>query len=278
MTDVKPLALVVDDMRQARELRIELLEEKGFAVIGASSRRDAERELRACPSIDLLVTDVNLSPTGVDDISGIDLAEKVNEIRPDLPVIGYSGKFEAGQIPRDQLRFFRSVHLRGAETIDKLEQSIFDWRKMALEYRTSRTQRAAFELERLRQKYRIADYDFDLLREYMPAFYQPETVDEVLSNAGFKLEIIEQTPDDVASEGVRIQYPVPVWLRMADDNVTAEVYRFPDLYAGGETEAEAIRLLLLLMAGYYHDLSDSDDVTLSARMVQMRKYLSLVFG
>ena len=58
----------------------------------------------------------------------------------------------------------------------------------------------------------------------------------------------------------------------------AEVYRVPDLYASGSTDDEAIKFLLLLMAGYYRDLRESPPESLSGATSAMRGFLMQVFG
>src|ERR1044071_8779463 len=110
-----PVVLLIDDMQKARELHSELLRLNGFTTIAVASRAEAEQELRAGPGVDIVVTDVNLDESEIGDISGIHLASKIREIRPEIPIIGYSGRFEENELPRQYLQLFESVHLRGAE-------------------------------------------------------------------------------------------------------------------------------------------------------------------
>ena len=65
-------------------LRIESL---GYTVISAVNGNDALDMLKANPSIDMLFTDI-VMPGGM---SGWDLADRVREIRPGLPVVFSSG-------------------------------------------------------------------------------------------------------------------------------------------------------------------------------------------
>ena len=82
-----PLILVVDDDQGVRDLTGIMLELKGYAVISASNGQEAVRLVEAFgPRIKLLVIDV-VMPT----MSGPVIAERLRELRPDLPVLFVSG-------------------------------------------------------------------------------------------------------------------------------------------------------------------------------------------
>ena len=283
LSDMKPLALVVEDKEEIREARVEMLEQAGFHVIGASSKRDAEREIRACPSIDILVTDVNLNDKIDTEKSGIDLAGNMRKLRPNLPIIGYSAKFEG--LPGIEDKVFNEVYLKGSFTPETLREQARQFYDRAIVYRQGRAEQAAEDSRRLQERYEIDPYDFSLLREFTPGLSLPDdtggkSIESVLRDAGYKLEIIEKenVPYDAVSEGIVVEYPIPIWLRLGHNHVVAEVYRFPELYAGGETEGDSITQLLLLMAGYHQDLLDDDETSMGQRVHDLRDYLNHVFG
>ncbi len=79
--------LFVDDEDTLAEMAGEMLEKLGYVVDVFSNSTDALAAVRKdSTKYDLLITDQTMP-----DISGMDLAAKVLEIYPDLPVILYTG-------------------------------------------------------------------------------------------------------------------------------------------------------------------------------------------
>jgi PAS domain S-box-containing protein len=79
--------LVVDDEKALLEAEINMLERLEYEVIGTTSPIDALKIFRKQPGkFDLVYTDMTMP-----GMTGLTLAKKVMEIRPDLPVILYSG-------------------------------------------------------------------------------------------------------------------------------------------------------------------------------------------
>lgn len=82
--------LVVEDDAIVRMLIVDVLEELEFTVVEAA---DAEEALKivenARQTIDLMMTDV-----GLPDMDGKQLATKVRELRPTLPILFASGYAE----------------------------------------------------------------------------------------------------------------------------------------------------------------------------------------
>jgi DNA-binding NarL/FixJ family response regulator len=82
-----PRALVVDDEQIVRELASSILEREGFQVLAAANGVGALDLFRdAIESIDVLVTDVSMPGMG-----GRELAAKVGELAPGIPVVFMSG-------------------------------------------------------------------------------------------------------------------------------------------------------------------------------------------
>jgi CheY-like chemotaxis protein len=88
-----PLILVVDDDPGVRDLTGSMLELKGYAVICASNGQEAVSLCETFGSrIRLLVIDI-VMPT----MSGPIIAQRLRELRPDLPVLFVSGSVKPPQ-------------------------------------------------------------------------------------------------------------------------------------------------------------------------------------
>ncbi len=101
------MVLVVDDSLTARMFAVEVMREGGYAVVEADSG-EAALEVAAGlgDELILLVTDV-LMP----GIKGPELAHRLREARPSLPIIvtsGYSGDVDLGELLREPgVRFIK---------------------------------------------------------------------------------------------------------------------------------------------------------------------------
>jgi CheY-like chemotaxis protein len=77
--------LVVDDNDRVREFASDLLHALGYETETAASAEEALETLDAC-AVDILFSDIVMPGT-----SGVALARKVRETRPDLPILLASG-------------------------------------------------------------------------------------------------------------------------------------------------------------------------------------------
>ncbi len=77
--------LAVDDDSMVRDVTVESLGLHGFEVVGAASAREAIDRARE-RSFDIAVVDVAMP-----DMNGVDLADALTAIRPDLPVLYVTG-------------------------------------------------------------------------------------------------------------------------------------------------------------------------------------------
>jgi DNA-binding NtrC family response regulator len=82
---VKPLLLCVEDDQTYLILRKAFLEQHGYNVIGATTAEDALKVLREAP-VCATITDHFLHGT-----TGAQLARDMKIIKPDVPIILYSG-------------------------------------------------------------------------------------------------------------------------------------------------------------------------------------------
>ena len=93
----RPLTvLVVDDDPLVAMGHVAMLEDLGHAVIEASSGREALELLEANPGVQVVITD-----QAMPGMTGAELAERVRELRPGLPIILATGGIGPGQSPAE---------------------------------------------------------------------------------------------------------------------------------------------------------------------------------
>jgi len=98
--------LLAEDQASIRDVLREFLESKGYKVLEAQNGSHAlEIARHYLGSIDVLVTDVIMP-----QVRGLELAERVTEIRPDIQVIFMSG-YSADALVENQLLSERSMTL-----------------------------------------------------------------------------------------------------------------------------------------------------------------------
>ena len=88
--------LVVEDEALIGEMVAEALEEQGFEVCLVSNAADALRHIESGAPVAALFTDIHM-PGGMD---GAELASRVRELRPDLPIVYASGRWHPGDRER----------------------------------------------------------------------------------------------------------------------------------------------------------------------------------
>lgn len=114
MSATAPTILVVEDDAIVRMLIVDVLEELEFQVLEAA---DAEQALKVVEDsnnvINLMMTDV-----GLPDMDGKQLATKVRELRPNLPILFASGYAESIDVPE-------GMHVIGKPfSIDQLRDKV----------------------------------------------------------------------------------------------------------------------------------------------------------
>jgi DNA-binding response OmpR family regulator len=81
----RPLILCIEDDELYLTLRKKVLEQNGFDVIGVTKTADALKTLREAP-VCATISDHMLQGT-----TGLELAKEMKKIRPDVPIILFSG-------------------------------------------------------------------------------------------------------------------------------------------------------------------------------------------
>lgn len=114
MPDPTRTILVVEDDDIVRMLIIDVLEELEFDVLEAADGSEALKHLNDERNVvDLMMTD-----QGLPDMKGTELAAKVRELRPSLPVLFASGYAENIDLPS-------GMHLIGKPfSIDQLRDKV----------------------------------------------------------------------------------------------------------------------------------------------------------
>jgi CheY-like chemotaxis protein len=108
--------LLVEDEPAVRNLFAQALRQAGYTVVEARNGAEAIDVFKASERIDLLLTDIRMPY-----LSGAELAEKLVELKPDLPLLfisGYASTLELG--PNAMLLqkpFVRADLLRAVKTM-----------------------------------------------------------------------------------------------------------------------------------------------------------------
>jgi CheY-like chemotaxis protein len=85
----RPSVLVVEDEALISTMIADSLADGGFAVHAVASGEEALRYLSSGSSVDVLFTDINLAG----DMDGSMLAQRARVLRPDLPIVFASGRW-----------------------------------------------------------------------------------------------------------------------------------------------------------------------------------------
>jgi signal transduction histidine kinase/CheY-like chemotaxis protein len=88
--EIKGLALVVEDDESVREIAIDVLSSIGLRVIDAHDAADGIEKFRQNPEIAIVFSDIVMPG----DMTGVDLANTIREMSPDVPIVLASGYAE----------------------------------------------------------------------------------------------------------------------------------------------------------------------------------------
>jgi len=94
MEHTKARILHVDDHQDTRLMMAALLQDRGYGVLTAGSVAEA-LELAKDITFDLYILDVRL-PDG----TGVELCQKLHEMRPGIPILYYSAYGDAAEVER----------------------------------------------------------------------------------------------------------------------------------------------------------------------------------
>src|SRR3712207_2967452 len=92
----KVAVLVVEDIPQARATAVSIMQDLGCEVFDAYNGHQALKLLQAHPEIQVLFTDMRMP-----GMSGTELAEAAQRLRPDLKIVLTSGYVSPRDVPAD---------------------------------------------------------------------------------------------------------------------------------------------------------------------------------
>lgn len=246
--------LVLDDDDKNRELSARIFANEEARVVEAATRSEAERELIAHPGIDAVSLDVCLHGEGSDK-EGATLAMQIRELRPDLPIVGYSAYFEEHDLSPEARTAFTAYYHRAGD-IEEIEEYVNRCLDEGREYRRRRREHFDQQLARLVEGGQIEEREYSVLRSFSPAPSDELSIEHALTAAGYQVEVVLPSPPRGLS--VIPRRPFVVWLRQVGDSKEheAEVFGQPSLYGVGESSAVAIQNLLEVFWLLFEDLRD----------------------
>ena len=118
----QPVVLLVEDEAVVREITGQVLVNAGYRVLESSSAADALELARQYPGrVDLLLTDVVMP-----EMNGIDLAEKLRALQPDVITVFMSGYAQSDLVR--SIRASSAMHVQkpftGKFLLSQIEQAL----------------------------------------------------------------------------------------------------------------------------------------------------------
>jgi CheY-like chemotaxis protein len=257
----RPVALLVEDTPELLRSRQQLFNVSGFQAICVSNAADALREFIATPAVDIIIADINLDRSNEDDVSGVDVAATIREMRPDLPIVAVSGRIDS--LKESQCRPFTDTLVKGRRlSAPDFNARLEKWRDDAIAYRERRSQSSKRAVQELEANDDFQAIDYHVIREFLPGRQPvtepPEarragaTPDEVLREAGWWLQLV-QAGRSVAANGAgsaHTRVAVLVWVRAEGDEYVAVLHAFSSVSCRAASCDEAVEGLFKIMYAY----------------------------
>lgn len=254
----RPLMLLVEDNLESLSARVEIYEDAGLTVLTAASAEDAIRQIWSSPMVCAVVTDLNLEPSDTDDTAGVYLCKYLREVRPGLPVAGYSAHFDEAAVAETDRELFDRYYARGSLTVRGIADSAAEIRELAIEFRDLRREEALKRLDTLRKAQCLDLAQCNFYQSLLPR--EDSWIEQVLTSSGYELLTIVSPPAPISKCSPRLATALLVWVRSGPDGVESEVFGMPNLYAAGADLDEAITGLLEIMCLFFEDLREADDL------------------
>ena len=293
---IRMTALLVED--KSRELRQKkrLLESHGFTIVSANTKTRALKQYLLYPSVDLILTDIDLLGGVNVDFSGADFAREVRQMNPWIPIIGYSAKIpDADELRPGDMDYFTDYIPKASLTPSELNSRIAEIIIHVEKYKNWRSSEANRQVKRLSGKYGITHWDSMILNRFLVGHLfgdehidstagngEELDIDSYLAKGGYKLEVIEKGASRETISGSKgiIKSSFVVGVRTEPPTTMIEVYGFPTLIGVGESCDEAKTDLLIIMDGFYNYLVLENPLgkDLGTISKQLRDFLLEVFG
>jgi CheY-like chemotaxis protein len=248
--------LVLDDNDENRALSARIFANEDVRVVQAATRAEAERELIAHPGVDAVSLDICLHGNGRDK-EGATLAMQIRELRPDLPIVGYSAYFEEHDLSPEERGAFTAYYHRGGD-IEEISEYVDRCLDEGLEYRRRRRELFDQQLAKLVEAGQIEEREYSVLRSFSPAPSDELSIEHALTAAGYQVEVVLPSPPK--GSNVIPRRPFVVWLRKIDETeeYEAEIFGQPSLYGVGGGPAVAIQNLLEVFWLLFEGLQGAD--------------------
>lgn len=271
--EMKPLILFIEDREELRRDCADLLKESGCLIISVDNAKDAIKNYMISPNIDLVFTDIDLLGRTEKDKSGVDIAKFVKQVNCDLPIIGYSSKFEENELTNDEREYFDEWYSKGRMNLKEITHMLKNVKEKANGHKMERFDEMCDLFNTLKKKDVIDNNAFgDILRLAIKYDSAPfSQIDEAINDIGYKLVLID------TDSYKNMKTPILIWLREDDNLCEAEVYGYSDLYSFGDTKDEAINSLFVIMLGFYEDLKEDMSEKISGPALKLQKFLFNVF-
>jgi len=266
--------LVLDDDDKNRELSARIFANEEVRVVQAATRVEAQRELIAHPGIDAISLDICLHGGGADK-EGAALAMEVRELRPDLPIVGYSAYFEEHDLSPEERKAFTAYYHRGGD-IEEISKYVDRCLDEGLEYRRRRRELFDQQLAKLVEAGQIEEREYAVLRSFSPAPSDELSIEHALTAAGYQVEVVLPSPP----RGLNVipRRPFVVWLRRVGETeeYEAEIFGQPSLYGVGKSPSGAIQNLLEVFWLYFEDLRAVDPEELDGPALSLAHFFEHV--
>lgn len=274
-TEVHPFILFVEDRDKARDYGTLFLKELGCSVVAVKNADEAIKMFMLSPNLDLVFTDIDLlGVEGKDDKSGVDLARFIKQLNCDLPIIGYSSKFDDNGLDINEKLLFDGWFGKGKMVVQELFEMYTNLKKKANEHKIKRFDEISDIFNGLIKRNVIENESFGKAIEI--AFKFGETpfnqIDEAMNGTGYKLICVN------SESYTRLTKSILVWIRVDDNLCETEVYGHSDLFCFGDSQNEAVHNLLILMEGFYEDMRLDSENNYSGPALKIRRFLFNIFN
>lgn len=266
----RPVIMVVEDKEDPLHYRIRSFTDIDCTALGFHHSDDAIEAIFNVPSIDLILTDIDLDGTGKDQ-SGLAFARYISDLKLDVPIYGYSACFDDDVFSHEELQVFDG-YLSRSMTPDEINASFEDLKEVAISHRRKKLSHIDEKISELKETHIVSPPEFAAVRQLVlnidPTL---EYIDEALIQSGYQLRVLSQNSLGNSS------LPMLIWLREATP-CEVEVYGFHELYAFGDTQEVAIAQLVELIQLVRAQMLSEEESTFGGDALRLRQYLSNMFG
>jgi CheY-like chemotaxis protein len=264
-----PLVMLIEDDEKKIMLKKKAFKNRGCNVIAFTHSDEAIKNIFTSPSLDLILTDIDLDGSGHDK-SGVAFARFVKELHLDVPLCGYSSQFEDDQLSDEEKSHFDCWYDK-AQLANEINQMLDDLKSMAVIHRKEKYEETEKLISHLRKKYTIKTEDYEQIRELILKTDGPSELEKILHDANYSLRILH--PVNIES----ISNPILIWIKTYEDTIEAEVYGHSSLYSFGETEDIEIEKLVELMQLFAQDVINADSDNYQGAALKLKDFLSYAF-